>query len=85
VTVENAHKEYFLTWRMCGKDPSFFADLIKPFSWRIWRIRGNNLWVHGECAKRLLAYSPNMSRDTKLSIAWLITVQNEFFKIFLDE
>jgi hypothetical protein len=31
------------------------------------RIRGKNLCVHGEDAKRLLAYSPNTPRDIKLS------------------
>jgi hypothetical protein len=50
------------------------ADLIKSF-WENMR----NLCVHRECAKRLLAYSPNMQRDTKLSIARLIIVQNKKF------
>jgi hypothetical protein len=35
--------------------------------------------VCGEDAKRLLAYSPNAPRDTKLSLYWLIMVQHEVF------
>jgi len=30
------------------------------------QIRGKNLCVHGEEAKRLLAYSPNTPRDIKV-------------------
>jgi hypothetical protein len=41
----------------------------------IWRIRSKNLCVHGEDAKRLLAYFQNTPRDTKLSITRLIMVQ----------
>jgi hypothetical protein len=37
---------------------------------RIWRIRGKNLCVHGEDAKRLLAHSPNTPKYIKLSISW---------------
>jgi hypothetical protein len=33
---------------------------------RIQRIRGKNLYIHGENAKRLSAYSPNKARDVKL-------------------
>jgi hypothetical protein len=47
--------------------------VLKP----IRRIHGKNLCVHGEKAKRPLAYSPNTSRDTKLSISQLIMVQHE--------
>ena len=36
---------------------------------RIRRIRGKNLCVHGEDAKRLLAYSPNALRDIKVCIS----------------
>jgi hypothetical protein len=34
-------------------------------------------YVHGEDAKRLLSYSPNTPRDTKLSISQLTMVQHE--------
>ncbi len=47
--------------------------VLKP----IRRIHGKNLCVHGEKAKRPLAYSPNTSRDTNLSISQLIMVQHE--------
>jgi hypothetical protein len=33
---------------------------------RIRRMRGMDLCVHGEDAKRLLAYSPNTPRDIKV-------------------
>jgi hypothetical protein len=36
---------------------------------RIWRIREKNLCVHGEDAKRLLAYSPYTPRDIKVCIS----------------
>jgi hypothetical protein len=36
---------------------------------RIRRIRGKNLCVLGEDAKRLLAYSPNTPRDIKVRIS----------------
>jgi hypothetical protein len=42
---------------------------------RIRRIRRKNLCVHGEDAKRLLAYSPNTSRDIKVCISSLIMIQ----------
>jgi hypothetical protein len=34
---------------------------------RIQRIRGKNLYIHGENAKRLSTYSPNKARDVKLN------------------
>ncbi len=40
-------------------------------------IRRKNLCIHGEDEKRLLAYSPNTPRETKLSISRLIMVQHE--------
>ncbi len=42
---------------------------------RIWRMRGKNLCVHGEDAKRLLAYSPYTPRDIKVCISPLIIIQ----------
>ncbi len=41
---------------------SVWAESFK----RIRRMRRKDLCVHGEDAKRHLAYSPNMSRDTKV-------------------
>ncbi len=41
----------------------------------IWRIRGKNLCVHGEDAKRLLAYSPYTPRDIKVHMSPLIIIQ----------
>jgi len=32
---------------------------------RIWRIRGKNLCVHGEDAKKLLRYSPSRPKDKR--------------------
>ncbi len=32
----------------------------------IWKMRGKDLCVHGEDAKRLLVYSPNIPRDIKV-------------------
>ncbi len=42
---------------------------------RIGRMRGKNLCVHGEDAKRLLAYSPNTPKDIKVCISRLIIIQ----------
>jgi hypothetical protein len=42
---------------------------------RSWRIRGKNLCVHGEDAKRLLAYSHNTPRDIKVCISQLIIIR----------
>ncbi len=42
-------------------------------------MRGKNLCIHGEVAKKHLAYSLNRSRDTKLSISRLIMIQHELF------
>jgi hypothetical protein len=41
---------------------------------RIQSIRGKNLCVHGEEAKRLLAYSPNTPKDMKVCISRLIII-----------
>jgi hypothetical protein len=41
---------------------------------RIRRIRGKNLCVHGEDAKRLLAYFPYSQKDTKMCIYRLIII-----------
>jgi hypothetical protein len=38
-------------------------------------MRRKNLCVHGEDAKRLLAYSPNMPKDIKACIYSLIIIQ----------
>jgi hypothetical protein len=35
---------------------------------RIQRVRGKNLYEHGEDAKRLFAYSPNTPKDIKVFI-----------------
>jgi hypothetical protein len=43
------------------------------------RIRRENLSLHEEDAKRLLAYAPNTPRDVKLSISPLIMVNKNFF------
>jgi hypothetical protein len=48
---------------------------------RIWRIRRENLCVHGEDAKRLLAYSPNTPKDIIICISLLI-INNTNFKNF---
>jgi hypothetical protein len=37
------------------------------------------MYVHGEDAKRLLAYSPNMPTDANLGLSRLIMGQREFF------
>jgi hypothetical protein len=41
---------------------------------RIRRIRGKNLCVHGEDAKRLLAYSPNTPKDINVCLSRLIII-----------
>jgi hypothetical protein len=41
----------------------------------IWRIREKNLCIHGEDAKRLLAYSPYTPGDIKVCISPLIIIQ----------
>ncbi len=38
-------------------------------------VHGKNLCVHGDDAKRLLAYSPNTPRDIKVCISLLIIIQ----------
>jgi hypothetical protein len=38
-------------------------------------MRGKNLCVHGEDAKRILAYSPNTPKDIKVCIYRLIIIQ----------
>jgi hypothetical protein len=40
---------------------------MRWISKRIWRIRGEKS-AHGEDARRLLAYSPNTTRDIKVCI-----------------
>jgi hypothetical protein len=42
---------------------------------RFWRVRGKNLCVHGEDAKRLLAYSPNTPKEIKVCISRLIIMR----------
>jgi hypothetical protein len=39
------------------------------------RVRGKDLCVHGEDAKRLLAYYPNTPRDIQMCISRLIIIQ----------
>ena len=52
---------------------------------QIRRVRRKNLCAHGEDAKRLLAYSHNMSRDIKVSISHLIIIKSiTFFRFFLS-
>ncbi len=41
---------------------------------RIGRIRGKNLCVHEEDAKRLLTYSPNTPKDIKVYLSRLIII-----------
>ncbi len=41
----------------------------------IWRMRGKNLYVHGEDEKILLAYSPNTPKDIKVCIYSLIIIR----------
>jgi hypothetical protein len=48
---------------------------------RIRRMHGKNLCVHGEDAKRLLAYSHNTPRDIKVRISQLIIIR--MLKIFM--
>ena len=50
---------------------------------RIRRVHGKNLCVHGEDAKRLLAYSPNTPKDIKVCISRLIIKQILNFFRFL--
>jgi hypothetical protein len=82
--MENVRKE-FVVMENARESSFFFADLIKPFSirqssWRMENMRKEFMRTWRMC-KEALAYSPNTSRDTKLSRARLIIVQNE---IFLD-
>ena len=52
---------------------------------RIRRMHGKNLCVHGEDAKRLLAYSHNTPRDIKVLISQLIMIQiKKNFMFFLS-
>ncbi len=44
---------------------------------RIGRMHGKNLCVHGEDAKRLLAYSHTTPRDIKVRISQLIIIRIE--------
>ncbi len=48
----------------------------------IWRMRGKNLCVHGEDAKRLLAYSPYTPIDIKVCISPLIIIQIKIYLTF---
>ncbi len=78
------HVKNFAAYGERGRKFLLFTDLIKPFSvympresLRMWRKRGQNSCVHGECTNRLMAYSPNKPIDKKLSIIQLINVQNQ--------
>jgi hypothetical protein len=52
---------------------------------RIRRIRGKNLCVHGEDAKRLMAYSHNTPGDIKVHISQLIIIRIKTnFRFFLS-
>jgi hypothetical protein len=49
-------------------------------------MRGKNLCVHGEDAKRIWAYSPNTPKDIKVYISRLIIIQIlNFFGFFLSK
>ena len=48
----------------------------------IWRMRGKNLCVHGEDAKRILAYYPNTLKDIKVCTRYIPVNNNTNFKIF---
>ncbi len=58
------------------------AKSIKTYSENT--VHGKNLCVHGEGAERLLAYSPNTPKDTKLSISGLLMVIHENFRSLLS-
>ncbi len=47
------------------KSSPYARKVFKP----IRRIRGKDLCVHGDDAKMLLAYSPNMPRDIKVRLS----------------
>ncbi len=52
---------------------------------RIQRMHGKNLCIHGEDAKRLLAYSHTSPRDIKVRISQLIIIRiKKNFKFFLS-
>ncbi len=46
-----------------------------------WRIRGKNLCVHGEDAKRLLAYSHNTKRHKSMYISVNNNTNKKFFLV----
>ena len=53
---------------------------------RIRRMRRKNLCVHGEDAKRILAYSPNTPKDINVCISRLIIIQIlKFLGFFLSK
>ena len=71
--IENMSNQGYLRYTKSS------LNMQKVFK-RIRRIRGKNLCVHGEDAKRILAYSPNTPKDIKVCISRLIIIQ--ILKIF---
>jgi hypothetical protein len=52
-----------------------FLSAYSSFFLRTWRIRGKDLCVHVEDAKRLFAYSPNTPKEIKVYISQFIIKQ----------
>ncbi len=83
---ENERKEFWRKWRMRVRSFTVHGECTGSHL-TLHLIRQENLSVYGEYAERIYAcienvqrdsaYSPNTSRDTKLSIARLIIVQNK--------
>ncbi len=65
----SVYGEYGKCWVVCG------TQNFLP-------IRGKNLCVHGEVAKRLLAYSPNTPRDIKVRISQKIKIRIKKKKLY---
>ncbi len=79
LSVDGAH--YYLRLFAVYKIVSEYSTR-KVFK-RIGRMRGKNLCIHGEDAKRLLAYSPNTPKVIKVCIYWLIIIRIlKFFGIY---
>ncbi len=57
--LENMANEGYLRYTKSSPYPRKVFKCIQ-------RIRGKDLCIHGEDAKRLLAYSPNTPRDIKV-------------------
>jgi hypothetical protein len=78
--MENTRKVFKRLRRMCGNYFCVDGECVKSGLFavhkivsvcaesfkRIQRMRGKDLYVHGEDAKRRLSYSPNTPRDIKV-------------------